>query len=108
ILQRDSIFAGGAIMSQKLNVLFAVDFKDGCKRAMHELMQIARYRPMEITLLHVFNDIFFSEREFLFPDSIAKVEKAKEEIKIKLEDKLDDWALEVMGPSYYQARVEFG
>lgn len=95
-------------MPDSLKVLFAVDFKDGCKSAMRELIQIARYRPMEITLLHVFNDHYYTEREFLFPDSVVKMEKAKETIKQKLEDKLDDWAVEVMGPSFYQARVEFG
>lgn len=95
-------------MSKALKVLFAVDFKEGCKLAMSELMQIARYRPMEITLLHVFNDHYYEEREFLFPDAIEKMTKAKAEIRKRLEDKLDDWAVEVMGPSFYQARVEFG
>lgn len=95
-------------MSTQLKVLFAVDFKDGCEKAMHDLLKIARYRPMEIMLLHVFNHKKFEERNYLFPEAVEKLNEAQDAIKQKIEDKLDDWALRVMGPSFYQARVEFG
>lgn len=95
-------------MSKPLKVLFAVDFKPGSEHAMHDLLQVARYLPLEITLLHVFNERIFEERENLFPETALKLDSIKEELKQKLEDKLDDWASKVMGQSFYQARIEFG
>src|SRR5690606_629028 len=62
----------------------------------------------EIMLLHVFNNKKFEERNYLFPEAVDKLNEAQDDIKQKIEDKLDDWALRVMGPSFYQARVEFG
>jgi len=95
-------------MSNTIKVLFAVDFKAGSERAIKDLIAISQYRPMTITLMSVYNQHRFEERDHLYPAAALKQDEFKSKIKFGLEDKLEAWAKQHLGSIACERVIEFG
>lgn len=95
-------------MANPLKVLFAVDFKAGSEKAIRDLTALAKTHPMSITLLSVYHEARFAERDSLYPAAALKQDEAMSKIKFSLEDKLDEWATKHLDGVTCQKLIEFG
>lgn len=95
-------------MDRPLKILFAVDFKEGCKHAASDLLDFARNHSISVTLLHVFDESFFEEKSQLYPEAALKLNAIQEELHGKLEQKLDVWARKHFSNFVVATEIAFG
>lgn len=95
-------------MANPLKVLFAVDFKAGSEKAIKDVIALSKTHPMSITLLSVYHEGRFAERDSLYPAAALKQDEAMSKVKFALEDKLDEWATKHLDGIACQKIVELG
>lgn len=95
-------------MSSQLKVLFAVDFKNGCEKAIKDLIELSQKTPMSLTLLSIYFENRFEERDNLYPAAALKQDEAKSKVKFSIQDKLDKWATTHTPNIKTEQIVEFG
>tara|TARA_R110000868_G_scaffold117600_17_gene312656 strand:+ start:2744 stop:3643 length:900 start_codon:yes stop_codon:yes gene_type:complete len=91
-----------------LRVLFAVDFKEGSEHAAKEILDLARTRPIDLTLIHVYNQKLFEERDLLYAKAALKYDEVVSKIRVDVETKLSEWAKRIFVSHPYKVKVEFG
>tara|TARA_R110000868_G_scaffold129349_3_gene338014 strand:- start:2214 stop:3113 length:900 start_codon:yes stop_codon:yes gene_type:complete len=91
-----------------IKVLFAVDFKAGSEHAAAEILDLARARPIDLTLIHVYNQKLFEERDMLYAKAALKYDEVVSKIKVELEEKLGSWGEKNFGKYPHKLKIEFG